>query len=730
MFRAHTIFSIMIVTLVAASANAADLPGTGADAGKTVVYRDTWGVPHIYAPTVEAGFYAMGWAQAEDRPHELLKNLMRGMGESARVDGPGAVETDQVARLWDLYEGSKRLADRIRPEVLSHLQAFVRGANAFYAAHPNDVPAWWGNRPVDEFMIVAFSRLFLQSWSFDDGFDDLKRGGIEPGVERVPRGSNQFAIAPSRSAVNAAILCIDPHLGWLGASRFWEFRIHASELQGSGFTLAGVPYIGLGHNENVAWAMTTGGPDTADVYELTVNPDDPSQYLYDGQWRQMTSRETTIEIKGEKPVTLRIWESHHGPVAARKGSKAYVVKSAYADAVQGNEAWYEFNFAKDYRGIIAGLATLQVFPQNTMVADTSGNIYYQRTGRVPRRPSGYDWSRPVDGSTSATEWQGFHPATDHLQVLNPPQGYMQNCNIPPDAMMVNSPFSVDKTLPYIFADLSHSPQRDGWTNQRGARAVELLDKDASVTIKEAKAYATDRHPYGVERWLGVLKDAHARFGVALQSDRNYADGIKDILRWDENLDPDSTGALKYYYWRKQIVDDLGDDAASKLAKKIDYLLAALGKPAPPIQLTDEEQRGILKSFAVGMGKLKADLGSLDKTYGDVFRVGRDDKSWPLGGGGDGNKGLTTFRNVGYGKERPDHTRWGQGGQTSTEIVVLTKPIKSWTYVPLGQSDRPESAHYTDQAENAFSPAQMKPTWWTPKELAKHIESRTTLEGAR
>ena len=728
MLQPKTRVMLIIIAVIAccAAAHAADLPGAGADAGKTVVYRDTWGVPHIYAPTIEAGFYAMGWAQAEDRPQEVLKNFMRGMGELARVDGVGALENDQVARLFELYDGTKGMADRIRPEVRVHVQAFARGVNAYYAAHPNDVPEWWGSRQVDEFMVSAFSRLFLQSWSFDDGFDDLKRGGIEPGFDRVERGSNQWAVAPSRSAVNAAILCIDPHLGWLGASRFWEFRIHAGELNGSGFSLPGVPYIGLGHNENVAWAMTTGGPDTADVYELTLNPDDPSKYLYDGQWRQMTSREVTIEIKGEKPVTLKIWSSHHGPVVARKDGKAYVLKSAYADAVQGNEAWYEFNLAKDYHGIMAGLATLQVFPQNVMAADTSGNIYYQRTGRVPRRPAGYDWSRPVDGSTSATEWQGLHPASDLLQVLNPPQGYMQNCNIPPDSMMVDSPFSLDKTLPYIFADLSHGAKRDGSTNQRGARAVELLKNDPAVTIEKAKAYVTDTHPYGVERWLDVLKEAHQQFGDAEKSNADYAAGIKDILAWNGNLDPGSTGALKYYYWRKQIIDDYGAQAR-KVAGKIDYYLAALGKPAPPMQLTEDEKRGVVKSFAGGISKLKADLGSLDKTYGDVFRVGRGEKSWPLGGGGDDNKGMTAFRNIGFGKERPDHTRWGQSGQTSTEVVVLTKPIQSWTYVPLGQSDRPESPHYSDQAEKLFSPAQQKPTWWTPQELASHIESRTVLE---
>jgi acyl-homoserine lactone acylase PvdQ len=129
-----------------------------------------------------------------------------------------------------------------------------------------------------------------------------------------------------------------------------------------------------------------------------------------------------------------------------------------------------------------------------------------------------------------------------------------------------------------------------------------------------------------------------------------------------------------------------------------------------------------------MAKLKKDFGTLDKTYGDVVRVGRGDKSWPCEGGGP--NGTTTLRNVNYSGEQSDHTRWGRSGQTSTEIIVLSKPIKSFTYVPLGESDRPNSPHYSDQAKKAFSPRQLKPTWWTPEELAGHVENREVIEKAK
>jgi acyl-homoserine lactone acylase PvdQ len=720
-FRWKAVHICVILLTLASLAVAVDLPGSSTDSGKTVIYRDTWGVPHIYAPTVESGMYAIGWAQAEDRPQELLKNFLRALGESASFDGPSAIQSDTVSHLWDHYGTSKRYFNRNRPEIRRQLRAYVKGVNDFYAAHPRDIPSWWGKRKVDEFMVVAFGRMFLYAWSIGQAFGDLQAGGIRRGFDQESRGSNQWVISPQRSAEGAAILCIDPHLSWWGPSRFWEFRIHAGELIGSGFTLPGVPSIGLGHNANVAWAMTTGGPDTADIYELKLKKDDPTRYFYDGKWRALTRREISIEVKGVGQKEITVWSSHHGPIVAMHEGKAYAAKISYTNEVQVSEAWHEFNMAKDYRGAMKAMSMLQLFPQNVMVADTSGNIYYQRTGRVPRRPSKYNWSKPVDGSTSATEWQGLHPASDHVQVLNPPQGYMQNCNIPPDAMMVDSPFSPDKTLGYLFGSSG------GHTNQRGARAVQLLHADSSVTVREALDYAVDIHPYGIERWLEVIKRADASFGNVHQSDPNYVQGIKDLRSWDGRLHRDSTAALKYCYWRKQIIEDYGQEAVSEASSRIDCYLAALGKPTPEVNVSDDELAATADSLASAMTKLKSDHGSLHATYGDKFRVGRDDRSWPLGGGG-GN-GLTTLRNVSYESERDDHTRWGRGGQTSTQVIVLSKPIRSWTYVPIGQSDRPNSTHYRDQAERLFSVRKLKSTWWLAEDLAGHVESRTVLAKA-
>ena len=138
----------------------------------------------------------------------------------------------------------------------------------------------------------------------------------------------------------------------------------------------------------------TGGPDTADIYTLELNPKEPMQYRYDSTWREIRTRKVLIRVKGEeKPREVTFYDTHNGPVVAKKGNMAYAAKLAYADDVGYIEGKYLFNIAKDYKGAMKAMEGGRVMPQNVMVADTSGNIYYQRTGHVPVRPTGYDWRK-------------------------------------------------------------------------------------------------------------------------------------------------------------------------------------------------------------------------------------------------------------------------------------------------------------------------------------------------
>src|SRR5262249_14549808 len=199
----------------------------------------------------------------------------------------------------------------------------------------------------------------------------------------------------------------------------------ADQFHVSGVAILGQPIPGLGHSRFCSVAMTTGGPDTSDVYEEEVSPDDPRLYRFDGQWRPMTVRRYTIGVKAAdtvKPRTVDVEYTHHGPVVARKLRTAYTIAIPYMEEVGLGDQIYEMMKARNLDEMKQALGRLQLMAQNVMVGTVQGDIYYLRNGRVPIRAPGVDSSRPVPGDTSAHDWQGIHPLPDLVQTTNPPTG--------------------------------------------------------------------------------------------------------------------------------------------------------------------------------------------------------------------------------------------------------------------------------------------------------------------
>lgn len=261
---------------------------------------------------------------------------------------------------------------------------------------------------------------------------------------------------------------------------------------------------------------------------------------------------------------------------------------------------------------------------------------------------------------------------------------------------------------------------------RGARAVQLLAGDSSVTLEEALAYAVDTGCYGYERWVTALTAAHGAVGGGYGEDADYQRLLRGVTTWEGRADAGSIGALQYWYWRQALRQGQGR-VAQAVQGKLDDPLAAVGRGrGTPASLSEAEQRALVEALAQAAAALRRDHGRLDVRFGDVFRVGRGDRSWPVGGGSQDEVGMGTLRAIGFEAPREDKTRWGRGGQTSTQVIALTTPIQSWTQPPIGQSDRPDSPHYRDQAEQLFSPGRLKPTWYRKEELLGHVKSRTEL----
>jgi acyl-homoserine lactone acylase PvdQ len=566
-------------------------------------------------------------------------------------------------------------------------------------------------------MCVALSRYIIWGWPEGDAGGDMARGGIEPDPIEY-RGSNEWLVAPSRTVDNAPIALIDPHLGWYGQFRFYEIRMYAGELAHSGMAIVGMPLPSLGHSQFCSVAMTTGGPDAADCYEEEINPDNPRQYKYDDKWRDMTVRTEVIRVKDGDKVheqTVEIEYTHHGPVVARKDGKAYTLKLPYFDQVQLADQVYAMMKSKNLAEMKEALSMLQLMEQNVMVGTVDGDIYYVRNARVPVRAPGFDYSKPLPGNTSKSEWLGIHPLADLVQVENPPQGYMQNCNVSPQFMMKNSPMTPEKwkEKSYLFKGfVDMADRRDNPLHQRAAMCVELLDRVDKLTVEQAMSIANSYDVYGADVWQKMLETAWATSGNDVKNDKNAAQLYDAIISWNRRTDPDSSGAIAYKYWKGEFGKDV-------------KLMDRAGFP-PPKSITDQE---LVENLAKAATKLMKDYGRLDVAFGEVYRAGRRgaNETWPIGGGS--VEGVATPRAVSFdpieGANPPQFL--GRGGQTSTQIVQLTKPPKSWTYLPLGESDDPKSPHYDDQAEKLYSKGVMKPTYFLDRaQLEKHVTARTFL----
>ena len=659
------------------------------------LYRDEYGVPHIYAESEEAAMFAHGYAQAEDRLEQVLRHYRWAEGTLAEVAGKRYVESDYHARVWRHAEISRERYTDIPEKTRRLIEAFVDGLKAYMKEHPDRVPDWAPE--VQPWHVVALGRAFIWGWPAGQAWDDLNRRKPVPKVKT--RGSNQWALAGSRTQSGKPILLIDPHLSWETNGKWTEVRLHAGELNLAGMVIAGMPLIALGHNKFVAWAATTGGPDCGDIFEIETDPNNPLRYRYDDEWRSMTVDSFKIRYRdgdGYKEIVKKVERSHHGPIVRRVGNKAYAMALPYENEVLLIETMLQICRSRSVEDFANALASQQFLPQNMMAADIHGNIYYQRTGRVPVRPEGYDYSYPVPGNTSKTEWRGLHPTSDLVQILNPAAGYMQNCNISPGTMVHEGAPRADDYPKYIFND---RPDR---SNPRGRRAVALLKrvKKADVELAMQIAFDTTLDGTHIEPWQAALKRAFQRFGRGKYADLQEA--VDLITGWNHSVSQDNEAAALYFEWERQV--------------------RALNGPRFTAvnhgQLSRKQQRILLDGLAKAVQEMEKSHGSIRVAWGKITRLRRGEKDLPLGGSG------STLRSIWARKEK-DGTFVAFGGQSCPMIVHLTEPIESYSVLPYGVSDDPASPHSIDQM-GLFSMRRMKPTWFNRDELFQHITSTKEL----
>src|SRR5215471_18398394 len=240
--------TVAVLTPYAAytSPNAGSPDGTASAAagGEATIYRDEYGIPHVFAPTLEAASFAIGYAQAEDRLEELLKNYRRALGTMSEAFGPASYTDDYLQHMFRHAEISREKYNQVSPKMRAVSEAYIDGLKLFMREHPQQVPAWAKDQDIQPWDIVALGRYIIWGWPLGECVSDLQNIGIRL-TPPAYRGSNEMLIAPSRTAMHAPIAVIDPHLSWYDQFRFYEVRVYAGEFNVSGVSILGVPIPSL-----------------------------------------------------------------------------------------------------------------------------------------------------------------------------------------------------------------------------------------------------------------------------------------------------------------------------------------------------------------------------------------------------------------------------------------------------------------------------------------------------
>ncbi len=475
------------------------------------IIRDDWGVPHIYGAHDNDVAFGLAYANAEDDFDEIQASIAVTRGVLGRYQGADAAKTDYIVSLFQVHETVEaRYADDIPDEVKEYARAYVAGLN-LYAAENRD-KVWPGLAPFREKDIYA---AFIFRTPFFYGFDktllDLLDDEREKAVALDPsagaqswhvtdnpgaaRGSNAFAVAPHRSGDGATRLLLNSHQPMQGPVTWWEAHlVSETGLDITGGLFAGTPVVLHGFNKHLGWAATVNSPDLADVYALTLNPENPDQYRLDGEWLDFEKSTANLKVRLFGPFALKVkrevLRSVHGPVLKTK-TGAYALRYAGMGEIRQMEQYYRMNRATTREEFLDSMAMNALPNINYIYADKEGKIMFLHNGQYPARPAdkdNWDWSGDLPGDRSDLIWDGYRPFSEAPILKDPASGFIYNAN--------NTPYAAtdgdDNLKPEDFP-ASMGLQTD--YTSRAMRILELLpdypvmDKEALLAIKFDDAYA-------------------------------------------------------------------------------------------------------------------------------------------------------------------------------------------------------------------------------------------------
>lgn len=689
-------------------------------AGKTEILWDRYGVPHIFADSLEQMFYAHGWAQMQNQADLLLRLYGESRGRAAEYWGAQTPGHDNLSldRWIRTNEVPERAADWYRaqdPKFRGYLDAFARGINAFAKAHPEHTsPAFRQVLPVSGVDVVGHTLRAVHYMYM--GSQARLRAESAPLLARknkaalspeliepiAPAGSNTWAVGPSRSASGKSMLIINPHLIWEDFYSYME--VH---LVGPGYDLYGAPQIGfpvpvVGFNRHAGWGRTVNTIDTVDFYRLTTRD---SNYEFDGEWRPferatkiLKIRETNGSLREEK---LEVRRSVHGPVVLDEQGVTLAMRVAGIDRPKMLEQWFRMGGARTLAEFERALRMQAIPMWQVNYADSAGHILLVFNGLVARRPFGTyaDWNKVVPGNTAKTLWTDYLKYEELPKSLDPAAGFNQNANEPPWQFTM-PPLNPANYPAYV------APGNENLSSFRTKRSLRMISQDKSITYEELLAY---KHSTRMELADAILPELLA--AARTRPDPLTLEAAKVLERWDRQTEATSQGAVLFQFFADRFFAP-GDTIQSQLRVKYD--------PTRPLDTAYGIQDTIaaLDALRDAAEQCRRTYGRLDVPWGEVYRFARGKTDVP-GNGGNGRMGI--FRTMQFARKSgnqffPSH------GETFVCAIEFGAPQRAQCALGYGNASQPGSPHIEDQLA-LLRDKKLHPVWRERTEIEQNLEKR-------
>jgi acyl-homoserine-lactone acylase len=691
------------------------------EAQRVTIIRDTWGIPHVYGKTDADAVFGLLYAQCEDDFKRVEANYIEKLGRTAELEGESALANDLYIRL--IIDSTDAIADyKKSPAWLQKLMnAYADGINYYLSTHPSTKPAllhhfeaWypllWTDGSIGAISTGNISPRDVRNFYLPD---TKSMGALPPEPEERLSGSNGFAIAPSKTQSGHAILYINPHVTF-----YFRPEVHAVSQEGLdayGAVTWGQFFVYQGFNQHCGWMHTSSYVDVSDMYiEKIVKKDGRLFYEYDKSEKPVTTREITLRYKvgdGFQSKTVTAYFTHHGPIMAKRDGEWISVRSynrALKSLIQSWERTKATGFAS-FKKIMDLRANTS---NNTVFADDKGNIAYWHGDFVPKRDTSFDWTKPVDGTTPATEWKGLHPVSEIVHVYNPATGWIQNCN--------STPFSVSGSSSPKRGDYPYYMAPDG-ENFRAINAARLLSKGKAFTIDKTIAAGYDPTLTAFQVLVPPLISSFER--NVKSGDSLYValhEPIEVLKQWDFRCGENSIATTLAVEWGQQVMREMR--RSRPMGGRMDQVQMTMQFAATASM--DELVLPLLRAVR----ELEKDFGKWQIPWGEINRYQRltgniverfDDNqpSLPVGFTSSLWGMLAAFNSRTF-----DGTKkmYGTSGASFICAVEFGKRVKAKSLLTGGESGDPASKHFSDQAL-MYTKGQFKDVWFYKEDVLKHAE---------